>query len=506
MGSSRIKNTIRNTFYGVGYNYFNIVGQFLVRTLLIWKLGNEYVGLNSLFSSILSVLNMTELGVGSAMCYSLYKPIVEKDQNMINALVNLYRRLCKLIGGMILALGLILTPFVDRLIKGDTPVDVNIYILYLIFLFDTVISYFLFSYQTAVIDAFQRNDLQSKILFFSKSMMYIAQTLVVLVTCNYWYYIIIMPLSTILENIARAYLVARKFPDVCCKGEVPIEQKREIRKKVLALFGHRLNGTIINSADNIVISVFLGLGMVGIYSNYYYILVAVSAPFGAFYGAVRSSIGNSYIQESVEKNYDLFTNVMFAVRWISAWFSICLLCLYQPFITLWVGRKHLLDISTVSLLALMFYEWRIFECLTVFKDAAGLWWEDRLRPYIACIANLVVNIILVNIWGINGVVASTILTRVLISLPWITQVLFKAVFSRNAISFYLGYLKNFIISILVGIITFSLCGYVEMSFLGFVFKMIICICLPNACFLIIYGRRKEFRYYVELAKSRINAN
>lgn len=497
---NRRNKVIKSTFFGVANNFFSMFGQMAVRTLLIWKLGNEYAGLNTLFTSILSILSLSELGVGSAMCYSMYRPIAEGNQNAINALVNLYRKLCRTIGSAILILGLLLLPFLDEFIKGDIPDDINIYLLYLIFLFNTAISYFLFSYQIAVLDAYQRNDLQSKIMLIIKFIMYTVQSLIIIIWHNYWLYIMVLPVLTIMENLLRAIVVRRKFPEIHCTGEVEKKEKESIKKEIIALFGHRLNGTIINSADSVVISAYLGLNIVAIYGNYYYILTAVALPFASFFSAIRPSIGNCYVKEDTETSYDLFLNVVFGVKWIAAWFSICLLCLYQSFIKFWVGPNNLLEISTVILFSILFYEWRIFDCLTIFKDAAGLWWEDRIRPYIACVFNLVVNITLVNLWGINGVILSTIMAHMLISTPWVARVLLKRVFHRRLHDFYIGYVRDFIIFCLIGTLTFAVCSLLIDTLLGFLIKMSVCIILPNICLGIIYRNCSELHYWRDLVR------
>ena len=162
MRLAKTKNAVRNIFFGAVFKIITLLGPFIIRTMILWIMGSEYIGLNSLFTSILSFLSLAELGVGSALVYSMYKPIAEDDQDMICALLNLYRKMYRIIGMIILGVGLLLLPFLNKLVKGEAPADVNLYILYLIYLFNTVISYVMFAYKQSLLTAFQRSDIISK--------------------------------------------------------------------------------------------------------------------------------------------------------------------------------------------------------------------------------------------------------------------------------------------------------------------------------------------------------
>lgn len=506
--AGRIKNTIRSSAIGVAKTIVTIVGQFIVRSFLIWKLGNEYVGLDSLFVSVLNVLNITELGFGSAMCFAMYKPVAERDTQALNALINLNKKICRYIGVIITILGLAITPFLRFVINKDVPTDINIYPLYFTFLFNAVIGYYLFAYTVSVVNAFQRNDLQSIASILSCILKYAAQIIALVIFVNYWMYVVFIPVSTIIDNIIRYYLMKKALPHIECKGNVPEDTKKEIKKQVFALFGHRLNGTIINSADNIVISAFLGLIVLGKYNNYYYILNALTLFFAVFFEAVRPSIGNSYLQKSSTENYRIFRNISFSMQWMTGWVSICLLCLYQPFIRIWTGEEGLLPFSTVIYLALLFYEGRNFDLLTVFKDAAGLWWEDRYRPYTASIANLIINILLVRYIGLNGVIISTIATRVIISWPWISSVLFSRVFKIGYVRYFLGFGINSMLIMLVGLLTHIITSSIEISsdVLSLICKIGICIFVPNLLLFIVFHRTKIFKECTTLILCRYDVS
>ena len=232
MKLNKTKNTIRNLICGIINKLAITIIPFIIRTVIIKKLGSEYLGLSSLFTSILQILNLTELGFSSAIVYSMYKPIANNDKTTVCALLKLYKKIYSFIGIIILILGLMLLPFLNRLINGDVPNDINIYILYLIYLINTVLSYFLFAYKTSLLNAFQRNDIISNVNTVLHIIQSIAQLILLLVYKNYYLYVIIQPIITIFNNLICAIVVRKKYPEYKPEGKVNKEIKKDLRKKV----------------------------------------------------------------------------------------------------------------------------------------------------------------------------------------------------------------------------------------------------------------------------------
>ena len=259
MRIERTKNATKNIIFGIILKLYQILVPFLMRTTMIYFMGVEYLGLNSLFTSVLQVLNLAELGIGSAMVFSMYKPIAEDDNEKICALMNLYKLYYRIIGLVILVVGLILCPFIPYLIKSDLPPDMNIYVLYLLNLMATVFSYWLFAYKNSVLQAHQRQDVISKVTLVVNTIQYILQLIVICLFKNYYMYVIILLLSQILINIATAYKSNKIYPQYKAKGKLEKIQIREINQRVKDLFTSKIGGVIVNSADSIVISAFLGL-------------------------------------------------------------------------------------------------------------------------------------------------------------------------------------------------------------------------------------------------------
>lgn len=502
--SGRIKNTTRNVLYGFTFKIINIVGAFLSRTLLIYYLGVEYVGLDGLFTSILTFLSMAELGFNSAIIYKLYKPIAEKNVVEICSLINFYKKVYRIIGVIVLIVGLVILPFLHFFVKGNIPQDINIYTLFIIYLCNCCLTYWLFAYKTAVLSANQREDLPNKINSIATLIKYVLQICLLLIFSNYYLYAIVIPLTTIITNFGNAFLAKKYFPNYICKGDISQDTKREIASKIKALFFNKIGVTIITASDNIVISSFLGLTVLGIYDSYYYVFSMIYSIFAIVHSAVTPSIGNHIVKESIDKNYTLFNHLLLINNWAVSLVSISIFCLYKPFIQLWLGVENSFDDFFSLIMAIYLYFWLYRFCVLLFKNAQGLWWPDRYRALVEAIFNLTLNLIFVKIIGIYGIMLSTLISSLIISVPWETHVLFSAYFKKSVKSYYKLFLKNFVVLLFVGIITFVACRLPSMnsSGLNFVYQIIVCMIIPNVLLYMVYCRKSEFKYIINLLKNR----
>ncbi|MDY5846596.1 MAG: polysaccharide biosynthesis protein, partial [Bariatricus sp.] len=250
----RVNNAARNIFFGVILRAYQIIVPFLMRTAMIYLMGAQYLGLNSLFTSVLQVLNLAELGVGSAMVYSMYKPIADDDETTICALMKLYRTYYRVIGLVIAVVGCALTPFIPYLIKSDVPVGINIYILYLLNLGATVLSYWLFAYKNSILQAHQRTDVVSKVTLMTSTVQYGLQIVVLWVFHNYYLYVIIALATQALTNIVTAICANKLYPQFKPKGNVDKVQVKRINQRIRDLFTSKIGSIIYDSADTIVIS------------------------------------------------------------------------------------------------------------------------------------------------------------------------------------------------------------------------------------------------------------
>jgi O-antigen/teichoic acid export membrane protein len=500
MENGRVKNSLRNMKYGAINRLVSIFFPFVVRTIFIRTIGEEYLGLNTLYASILQVLNLADLGFSSAITASMYKPIAENDTEKICALTKLYRDIYRVIGSIILAVGLIITPFVDKLIKGVPPEGINIYTLWLMYLTNTVVSYLLFAYKVSLLNAHQRNDITEKIGALARIITSILQIYVVAVLNSVYLYVALTVCCSIAYNIWCAYACNKMYPMYVCKGSIDKSTKREISRNIGALTIQKVGQTVSLSLDSIVISAFLGLTTVTIYGNYNYVISAISAFVALTYSAITASIGNSIAAETPEKNYKNLKQIFFFNTWLIGWCCICFMCIFQDFMTVWMGENLLLGISTIFCLVLRFYFEQLRKVVLTYKDAAGMWWADKWRPLVGCTVNLILNIILVKMIGVAGVALSTVISYVLVEMPWETHVLFRIYFKCSAVNYYKEMMLSMVTSLIAGIITFWLCNTISVShIMGIVVKLIICLIVPNVIFIVLSIKNPYFADSKELA-------
>ena len=500
MRIERTKNASRNIAFGVALKILQIILPFLMRTAMIYFMGVQYLGLNSLFASVLQVLNLAELGVGNAMVYSMYKPIVDDDCSKICALMKLYKTYYRIIGLVIASLGIILLPVIPHLIKSDLPEGINLYILYLINLGASVLTYWLFAYKNALLIAHQRNDVSSKITLITTFFQFIIQLIVLTVLRDYYIYCIVIIVTQIINNIVTAVVASKMYPQYVAKGKLSKEEIKQINLRIKDLFTSKIGAVVVNSADTVVISAFLGLTVLAVYQNYYFIMTSVIGVVAVVFSSCTAGIGNSIIVETKLKNYLDLNNFTFMIAWIAGFCGTCFLCLYQPFITLWVGNDLLLGMPAVICLCIYYYTYEINQLLNLYKDAAGIWHEDRFRPLVTAIANLGMNLITVQFWGIYGVILSTVISMLFVGMPWLLHNIFSTLFDREYIY---QYIKNLFrlttVSVGVSALTYMICEMIHVSALmTLLVRLLICVVIPNTLFYVIYHRLPEFKNSVRI--------
>ncbi len=465
-----------------------------MRTAMIYLMGVQYLGLNSLFTSVLQVLNLAELGVGSAMVYSMYKPIAEDDHAAICALMKLYRTYYRAIGLVIAVVGTILTPFIPNLISGDVPADINIYILYLLNLGATVLSYWLFAFKNSILQANQRTDVVSKVTLVTNTVQYGLQIFVLWVFHNYYYYVIVMLATQAMTNIVTAIWADKLYPDYKPQGDVGKDKIREINRRIADLFTSKIGGVIYDSADTIVISAFLGLTVLAVYQNYFYILSAITGFIGVIFSACTAGIGNSIIVESKDKNFNDLKKFTFIICWISGFCSCCLLCLYQPFMELWVGKDLMLAFSAVVCFVTYFFIRQLNALFNLYKDASGMWREDKFRPLAAALTNLVLNLILVQFIGIYGILLSTVLAILCVGMPWLMHNLFTVIFEKKNLWPFLRVLVGYCAVVLFScMFSYFICSFINVGLVAtFLIRLVVCCIVPNVIYFVVYRNTEVY--------------
>ena len=502
MKIERTKNATRNIMFNGMSQMMNMLVPFIMRSIILNYLGMEYLGLGGLFRSILSILNLAELGVGSTMVFSMYKPIAEDDKDTICALMKLYRKFYRIIGLVILTIGLILTPFLPNLINGEVTTDVNLYVLYFMNLGSTVLSYWLFAYKNCLLSAHQRGDIGSKVTMVVRLVEYLLKILVLILFRNYYTYLAIQIISQVAINVFVALRVDKLYPDYSPKGELPKEKVRGIATRVRDLFTSNFSYVISNSADTLVISSFLGIVVLAVYQNYFFIITSLKTMIEVIVGACIAGIGNSLVTESAEKNYKDFKKMTILFGWLMSVAGSMLLCMYQPFMHIWMGEENMLEMGYVICFVIYFYSIGMNKLTSMFKDAAGIWKIDKWRPLTAALVNLALNLATVNWIGLYGVLLSTVISIVFIQIPWIFHNLFKAVFPHEHLWEYVRLFSGIVaIEFICCVISWFACSFIHLGvWPTLIINAVISFVVPNIIFFAIFGRNEMFKESVAQIK------
>lgn len=492
---NRTKNAIRNIIFGFLNKFIVLLFPFIIRSVLIKKLGSEYLGLSSLFTSILQVLNLTELGFSSAVVYCLYEPIANNNKKVICALLNFYKKIYRFIGMFVFIAGLIIMFFLKSFIKGSYPNEINIYLLYILYLINTAITYFLFAYKSTLLVAHQRSDITSNISTIVNIPMYTIQFITLYYFKNYYAFVISMIISNVINNILCAFISKKIFPEYVAEGNIDELLKKDIWKRVKGLMIQRICVVTRNSLDSIFISAFLGLNLVAIYNNYYSIISALVSIMGIFSSAVTAGIGHSIVTETENKNYNDMNKFIYIYMLIVGYITVGLTSIFQPFMKIWMGETYMLNLGTVILLCIYFYALEIGVIRGAYSDAKGLWWENRYRAIIETICNIFLNLILVKILGLNGVIIGTLISILVINFGYGSQILFKYYFkNESSKKYYCSHLKYAIVTAFACLISYLICNLFSLNnlYLDLILKGIISVIFASFIYFYIYRNNKIF--------------
>lgn len=493
---SRTRNSLNNFKWALIGQSLGIVVSFVARIFFIRKLGNDYLGLNGLFTNILTILTLAELGVGDAINYSLYKPLADKDLKKCKMLMNLYKKLYTIIGIVILILGLCITPFLSFIIK-DMPNVPNISLIFMLFVVNTAISYF-YSYKRNLLIADQNRYIATIYRYGIYIITNVVQIFYLLITSNYIGFLVIQIIFTLIENILVSKHADKMYPYLKEESDIPLDKKTKdsIVKNTKALVMHKIGGVVVNSTDNIIISKFVNLVAVGLYSNYYMVTNALMLVINQVYSSILASVGNLCNKKDKNYQYAVFKNMEFMTFWIATFTSVSLLCLIDDFIKIWVGKEYLLSNITVIVIVLNFYISISRKAVLTFRDATGVFYKDRYKALVEALINIVASLILVLKYQITGVFIGTVISSILACICVEPYVLYKYGFKRSAKSYYKNYLKKCMISLIIVVITYGICSMFSLNiYLNFILKAMICLIVPNMIILLIYRNSEEIKFF-----------
>lgn len=496
MDTSRTSNSLKNMAFGIGSQVLSILMGFFTRWMFIALLGKEYLGVSGLFTNVLSLLSLANLGFDTAIIYSLYKPLADGDVVSVKGYMHVYKRVYRVVGATVFVLGCILMPFLPHLIKGTVTIPENIYIIYLLFLFQSASSYF-FSYKQSLLTASQQNRVISLYHSIFMVLRNIGEMAVLFFFHAYIPTLICIIVFQLAENAWIARVTDKRFPFLTdsSAGEISVDQKQALKENVKSLFLYKISGTIISSTDNILISKFQGLASVGLYSNYVYIVDVIRTFLSYIFYSMTASIGNYNATESKDANEKMFYNLLFASFWLYGFTGICLGVLLNPFISLWIGEDYLLPSWTVFIIIVNYYTAGVQYASTTYREVTGLFKVGKYRPLIAALINLVVSIILAYPLGISGILLGTIISRVCVYFWFDPYIIHKKLFNRKLKYYFVTYLLYALISLGVGAICLIICNSIPAfhQWIAFLVKTLICAVLPNLSFFILFKKRVEFQ-------------
>lgn len=504
MDTSRTSNSLKNMAFGVGSQMLSILMGFFTRWMFIALLGKEYLGVSGLFTNVLSLLSLANLGFDTAIIYSLYKPLAEGDMAAVKGYMRVYKRVYRAVGATVFVLGCILMPFLPHLIKGTVTIPESIYVIYFLFLTQSASSY-LFSYKQSLLTASQQNRINSLYHSIFMVLRNLGEMVVLFFFHAYIPTLICIIAFQLAENAWIARVTDKKFPFLTDSsvGEISFEQKQALKENVRSLFLYKISGTIISSTDNILISKFQGLASVGLYSNYVYIVDVIRTFLSYIFYSMTASIGNYNATESKEANEKMFYNLFFASFWLYGFTGICLGVLLNPFIALWIGADYLLPNWTVFIIIVNYYTAGVQYASTTYREVTGLFKVGKYRPLIAAIINLAVSIILAYPLGISGILLGTIISRLCVYFWYDPYILHKTLFRRKLKHYFATYIRYGMSTLGAGGLCLAISNNIPVQNQGLAFlaDIILCAVLPNTLFLLLFGRREEFRIIIGYIKT-----
>ena len=336
----------------------------------------------------------------------------------------------------------------------------------------------------------------------TSTIQYFLQILILVFLKDYYVYLIVVLVTQIANNLITAAIVQYKYPNYVAMGELEKDEVKQINCRIRDLFTSKLGGVIVNSADTVVISAFLGLTKLAIYQNYYFIITSVIGVVGIVFSSCTAGIGNSMVTETIEKNYKDFKKFTFLVMAIVNFCTSCFLCLFQPFMEVWVGNELMLSFGMVVLFCIYFIDYECMALLSVYKDACGIWHQDRFRPLCEAGINLLLNLLLVNIGGLYGILLSTIISMSFVSLPWLVMNLFNFVFRRSSSEYISILIQNVIVVIVDMIVCYAICQMVHLGgIMTIIFRGAVCVVFSNISYFAIWKNNEDFKDAIKLLNS-----
>lgn len=501
----RLEYSIMNSSISTIIYIVRLVIQFVARSFFIHFLGQTYLGLNGLFTNVLSLLSMAELGVGASIVFALYKPLADDNHPQITALMQLYAKTYNIIGGVVGVLGLAIIPFLHLIINNSQQVS-NVYLIYLLFLANSVVSYF-FTYKRSLITADQKAYIVSLNDFIFLVITNIVQVTVLFFKADFIIYLIIQIIFTLISNLSISRIVDKRYPYLHHSKPEKIlpETVDQIKKNVMGNVSSTIGGQIVMGTDNILISAFVSLTAVGVYSNYILVVNAIQNVCKQVTNSITASIGNFAVAGNRDRNNQLFRRHFFVNHTLIFFSAIELEVVLNAFIRWWVGSENLLPSLTATLIVFNYTIQVYRNTGFVFIQSFGLFWYQRKKPIIEAIINLSVSLILLKVFnlGINGVLLGTIISSAGFVIWYEAYVVYKYALQRPVREYVRLFLTSiFEVIIVAALIELGLNWLIKLpsGIIEVLVKAILTLILSAVAYVALYWRRDEFRYIISVVK------
>ena len=501
----RTKKALLNSSINISTYLLLFIPNLLIRRVFLNTLGSEMLGLNSLYTNIIGWLSIAELGIGSAIIFSLYKPFAENDRKKISIYVNFYGYFYRRVGFIVLLGGIFITPFLKFFIENNVNMKI-ITIAYLIFLLNSFITY-MFSHRLCILNVAQEAYKITIGTTISQIIIYLLQYIILNNYPNFILYSSIQLIINIIYYLVINMYIESKYPWLGKeKNKLDKKSREDLFKNIKALFMHKIGSLVVNSTDNIIISKFVGLTSLANYTNYNTVIGALQRIVQMGLNGITASVGNMLAGNNKEKAYDIHKKIFFLNFWVVSFIVISLYNTLNQFVGLWVGNEYLLNKCTFVVILINLYFVAMRGSVEQFQNGSGNFHQDRYAPFAEAIINLTVSIFLVKRIGITGVFVGTLVSNFTVIFWTKPYVVYKYVFGKPLINYFIMYFKY----LLIGVIALFISDYItslvkyDLSIISFIINCLINIIFINCIYIIIFFKTNEFKYYLELLKNIIN--
>lgn len=430
---TRTSLSIKNSIISLIAQFVTLVMQFLMQIVFVHYMSTNYLGANGLFTNLMSILSFAELGIGAAITFSLYEPIAGDDTEQVDAILTFYKKIYRTIGISILVFGGLMTLGLDFFVKSGTMIP-HMKLMFFLYVLGTAVSYF-YSYSRSMFIANQKSYVNTINQVGFKVLQNVLQITVLCVWHSYWMYLVLQIISNFFANWFITRRAKKDYPELTFKSEKRISPAivEKLKKNVLGNVSNKIGDIVVNGTDNILLSKFLGLGVVGLYSNYILVSQGIGSIISQVMNAIVGTFGNIGVTESIEKQKSVYFQTLYLVALMGIVASSGFLIVIQPFIQFFFGSRYNLTTLTAFLIALNLGIVSLRKANLSFISALGLFWQMRYKALIESVVNLALSLFLVTqtTLGINGVLIGTILSNLLVNYWWEPLIIFKNGFEQS---------------------------------------------------------------------------